>query len=249
MVKYLSTTLNADYRLAIANNGQKGIDKAIQLIPDLIITDVMMPEKDGFELCSFLKKHELCSHIPIIMLTAKADISSRIEGLETGADAYLSKPFNRKELLVRIRKLIELRLQLQEFHQIETQTQTRIQVQTQKDISPPTLFRVDTFLLKVQEMLEKHLSDENFGIVKLCVLLNVSRTQLHRKLKALTGQSTSLYIRSVRLQKAKTLLEQSELNVSEVAYKVGFKRVNYFSTVFSETYGYAPSELKTSKNG
>lgn len=235
VLQYLTSCLADHYQLSIALNGEEGIEKAIDSIPDIIISDVMMPKKDGFEVLQTLKNDERTSHIPIVMLTAKADIKSRIEGLEYGADAYLAKPFHKTELLVRLRKLIELRKVLQLHYQQLTPDSTTIN---------KTIMKEDAFLLKVRRSVESHISDENFGISELCDVLAISRTQLHRKLKAVTGKSTSYVVRSIRLKKAKTLLQNTELNVSEVGYEVGYANSSHFAQDFRKEFGQAPSKFK-----
>ncbi|MCB9289995.1 MAG: response regulator [Lewinellaceae bacterium] len=219
------------YQLLYAHNGREGITQALEHMPDIIISDVMMPEVGGFELCQALKKDERTSHIPIILLTARADMDSRLEGLEYGADAYLAKPFQREELEIRLRKLIELRRKLQARY---SQPDFRQQPATQKE---------DAFVLNVKERLLENLDDDTFGIEELSKELGLSRVHLYRKLKALTGKSTSHFIRQVRLQEAYKLLRSGEFNVSEVAYKVGYKDPNFFTRIFSEYYGKPPSEV------
>ena len=229
---YLADTLQKNYRLSFAKNGSDGINLAYEQIPDVIISDVMMPMKDGFEVCAELKLNNTTSHIPIIMLTAKADMESRIEGLEHGADAYLPKPFDEKELKVRIKKLLELRHRLQERYQQEEYWETeQLPHETQEDL----------FVKRVRLVIEEHLEDATFGIKELCTEMSISRVHLHRKLKALTDQSTSHFIRRIRLQKAKKLLIETDLNVSEIAYDVGFSDPAYFSRLFSEVFGQSPS--------
>lgn len=232
---FLESLLAVEYQIVTAENGQKGLEKALEIIPDLIISDVMMPELDGFIFCNTLKQDERTSHIPVILLTAKADITSKIEGLQHGADAYLSKPFNKEELLVRIEKMIELREKLQAryvgFMPLSSSNDKNIQIE-------------DAFIKKLQRVVEKNIKNENFGILQLCEVMRISRPQLHRKLKALTGQSTSQYIRSLRLHKARDLLQNSNLNVSEVAYEVGFKSLSYFSTCFKKEFQVNPNELR-----
>lgn len=235
VLQYLTSCLADQYKLTMALNGQEGIDKAIETIPDIIISDVMMPEKDGIELLQALKNDERTSHIPIVMLTAKADIQSKIEGLEQGADAYLAKPFYKAELLVRLKKLIELRKVLQLRYQNLTPDSTTIN---------KTIMKEDAFLLKVRRSVESHISDENFGIAELCDDLAISRTQLHRKLTAVTGKSTSYVVRSIRLKKAKTLLQSTDLNVSEVGYEVGYANSSHFAQDFRKEFGQAPSKFK-----
>ena len=187
---FLIECLKKDYRLEVAHDGQAGIDKALESIPDIIVSDVMMPEKDGFELCQALKTNTRTNHVPIILLTAKADLDSRLDGLELGADAYIYKPFEEKELHICIRNLLELRKQLQErfrspdFWQRQNDT------------------REEAFLKQAKQLIELHMGDANFGILQVCKMLGISRPHLHRKLKALTNQSTSAFIRHIRLQKA-----------------------------------------------
>jgi len=229
VLDFLRDSLKHDYRIQLANNGQFGIESALEHIPDLIISDVMMPEKDGFELCQTLKADQRTSHIPIILLTAKADFDSRIEGLEHGADAYLRKPFEQQELQVRIRKLLELRQTLQKRYQENSFWKEK----------PNT--KEEEFLLQAKSLIEQHLNDSDFGIPQLCQKLGISRSHLHRKLKALTNQSTSIFIRRIRLEKARILLRTTELNVSEVAYQVGFADPAYFSRLYTETFGELPS--------
>ena len=235
VVRYLSSCLEKDYQIATALNGTTGVDIALEMIPDIIVSDVMMPEKDGFEVCEILKNDERTSHIPILLLTAKADRQSRLAGFRKGADAYLAKPFNREELQVRLEQLIELRWKLQEHYgNLE---------EVQVDKQPTTI--EDTFLLKLKQVIMNHLDDPEFGQVQLSRVIGLSRSQLFRKLKALTGKSTSLVVRSIRLQKAKELLLTTELNVSEVAYDVGFKDLSYFSKCFIEEFGEQPSTVKS----
>ncbi len=235
VVEYLRVCLEGLYQLEIARDGQIGIDKAIKLVPDLIISDVMMPVKDGFELCETLKTDERTSHIPIILLTAKADDESRIRGLQRGADAYLPKPFNKQELIIRLEKLLELRKRLQErYGSIDAITITKDSTTQQED----------EFILKLRKAVENNIDDEDFGILQLCRAVNLSRAQLHNKIKALTGRSTSHYIRTIRLHRAKELLGDPNLNVSQVAYEVGFRDPKYFSKTFAEEFGKLPGEFK-----
>lgn len=226
----LIACLQDDYQLLIEPNGQKGIDTAINQIPDIIISDVMMPVKDGIELCETLKKDERTSHIPIILLTAKADIDSRISGLEKGADDYLAKPFEHKELLVRLHNLLEQRKKLQERYRTLEAIGNDIQE--------------DNFIQKVRKAIEKNMDDDGFGVMQLCREVALSRAQLHNKIKALTGMPTAAFIRTIRLKRAKYLLDTTDLNVSEIAFEVGFKSASYFSTAFLEEFGITPSKTR-----
>lgn len=235
VLHYLASCLEAEYHLEYATNGREGVNRAIELAPDLIVSDIMMPEMDGYEVAARLKHDERTSHIPILLLTAKADIDSKIKGLEQGADAYLSKPFEPRELKVRLKKLIQLRQKLQ--HRYSSLGNTG-------PSEDPLIQKQDTFMSKFRKVIEDRIEDKDFGIVQLSRVMKISRTQLHNKVKALTGKSTSQAIRSIRLQKAKELLLSSDLNVSEVADSVGFKNATYFSSCFSEEFGMPPSELK-----
>jgi signal transduction histidine kinase/CheY-like chemotaxis protein/AraC-like DNA-binding protein/sugar lactone lactonase YvrE len=235
VVTYISNLLEKDYIITMAENGETGIEKALEQIPDIIICDVMMPVKDGFAVTQFLKNDDRTSHIPVILLTAKADVDSRLIGLTRGADAYLAKPFDKKELLVRLEQLILLRKKLQARYAQFTRPQPT------EDIG---LRIEDTFLQKVNSIIETHMDKPEFGVDELCLAIGISRPQLFRKLKALTDKSIVSYLRSVRLQKAKELLQEGKLNISEIAYEVGFNDPLYFSRAFSREFGIPPTSLR-----
>jgi signal transduction histidine kinase/ligand-binding sensor domain-containing protein/DNA-binding NarL/FixJ family response regulator len=232
---YINEYLRSGYRVIEARNGLEGVAEAREQIPDLIISDVMMPKMDGYELCRVLKLDERTSHIPIVLLTAKAGTESKIEGLETGADDYLVKPFDAKELLVRVRNLIELRRKLRERFSAS-------QVLKPGEIAVTSMD--DTFLQKVMAVVESHIGDENFSVEHLGKEVGMSRSQVHRKLTALTGQAPSEFIRYMRLHRAKDLLTKKAGTVSEIAYMVGFSGVSYFTKCFQEQFGALPSEVK-----
>lgn len=235
VVQYLRSILADDYQVGVAVNGQEGIDKALETIPDLIISDVMMPRKNGFELCQILKKDFRTSHIPIILLTARADMESSLTGLEYGADAYMTKPFNSRELRTRVRKLIELRDVLREKYRAMPEPASPV-----PDAAGPD----DAFFKNLRNILEARFGDEEFHVAHLCHELGISRVQLFRKLKALTGSSASEFIRSYRLNKAKVMLTTTDLNISEIAFEVGFKDPAYFTRAFMREFGIAPSALR-----
>ncbi len=233
VVTYLRACLEEQYRIRVAENGQVGIQLATELIPDIIISDVMMPLKNGFEVCQALKSDEKTSHIPIILLTAKNTLDSRMAGLERGADAYLSKPFNERELLIRLKKLVELRRRLRERYSSLAAPEGNLDLPQE-----------DAFITKVRALVSDRIDQAEYTIEDLCKDLAMSRMQLHRKLKALTNCSTAIFIRRIRLQQAHHLLETSRMNVSEVAYAVGFNDPKYFSRVFAKEYGKVPSEVR-----
>ncbi len=239
VIRYLQSLLANNYQIDIAHNGFEGINKALEIIPDLIISDVMMPVMDGLGLCKQLKENIRTSHIPIVLLTARFDMDSRMEGLKTGADAYLAKPFNRDELFIRIEKLIELRKKLQvRFKSLTDQTMEGNVLENLH------LNKEDLFMQKVYKILESHLSDEEFGIDELCQSLAMSRAQLYRKFAALTDTTVYSFIRKLKLNKAKELLLTTDLNVTEVAYDTGFKNLAHFSRIFTKEFGHAPSKTK-----
>lgn len=235
--EYIKDSLGDDFQIEIASNGQQGVLKAEKLIPDLIISDIMMPKMDGNELTRILKNDEKTSHIPIVLLTAKSEQESRLEGLETGADDYLTKPFDIKELQIRIKNLINIRKKLQEKYG----RGEYIPITDGKKLSNLE----ERFMDKITEIIENHLSEEEFSIEQFAKEVFMSRMQLHRKLKALTGKPASLYVRSFRLLRAKKMLEEKLGNISEIAYSVGFSSPAYFSKCFRDEFGIPPSELSS----
>lgn len=239
IAEYIAICLGKQYQLRMATDGQQGIDMALEEIPDIIVSDVMMPKKNGFELCHFLKEDERTSHIPIIMLTAKVDVDSRIVGLRQGADDYLAKPFHEEELLVRMQNLLSIRQKLQARYQnIYTQPLPKAIEET------APAHREDAFILKLKEAFEVNMDNPDFDATALSKELYLSRSQLGRKVKALTGRSLSIYLRSLRLQKAQQLLHSTELSIKEIAYEVGFPTPNYFTTSYTEEFGKTPTDTR-----
>lgn len=231
--KYIRGKLEDTYSVSEASNGKEGLEIARNMIPDLVISDVMMPEMDGFELCRKLKTGNLTSHIPIILLTARAEDHDKISGLETGADAYLVKPFNSQELDVRVKNLIELRKKL------------RAKFSNKLVVKPSeiTVTSMDQeFMKKLMTSVEAHLSDAKFSVSQLGEEVNMSVSQLNRKLKAIIDQSPQKFIRSLRMQRALELLRKDKGNVSEISWEVGFEDPGYFSKVFKNHFGCLPSE-------
>lgn len=232
--EYLQRELRDTYRLLFAADGDDGAAQALAEVPDLVLSDVMMPGRDGFELCDLLKSDELTSHVPVILLTARSGAESRIAGLRLGADAYLAKPFDPEELRVRIAALITQRRRLAEkFAQRVVSLAPEAMPVTSSD---------ERFLQRVRRIIEEHLDDEEFEVETFCREVGLSRSQLHRKLKALTGQSASEVVRAHRLQRAADLLAGGYGNVTEVAYAVGFKSLSHFAKCFRQQYGVAPSD-------
>ncbi|UCE05468.1 MAG: response regulator, partial [bacterium] len=237
--KYLYDYLNHDYQVIEAKDGKEGLEKSIEQIPDLIVSDVMMPGINGFELCQKVKSDERTSHIPVILLTVKASEESKIEGLETGADDYMTKPFEIKELKVRIRNLIDQRWQL------------RMRFNRKQGLKPEEIATTsvdEKFLRKALAIIEQKMSDPDFSVQEFAKEIALSRVQLHRKLRSLTGQSTTEFIRVVRLNRAAQLLKQNHESVTQIAYLVGFNSSSYFSRSFYKHFGVSPSEYASSKS-
>ena len=236
---FIRVGLESEYKILEAKDGEQGINIALETIPDLIISDVMMPKKDGFQVCQVLKTDERTSHIPIILLTAKAEAENKMHGLETGADDYLLKPFFPKELKIRIQNLIELRRRLRlRFSEEKTLKASEIAT-TSVD---------EKFLNRLLEIVEAHLAEEDFGVEQLTKEIGMSQPQLWRKIQALVNQNPKVFIRSIRLQHAKKMLEQNAGNVAEVAYEVGLGNLSYFARCFQEQYGHPPSYYKGKKS-
>jgi signal transduction histidine kinase/ligand-binding sensor domain-containing protein/DNA-binding response OmpR family regulator len=230
---YIRQILEPFFQIIEAQDGQEGVDKAVEIIPDLVISDIMMPKMDGYELCKTLKTDERTSHIPIILLTARAASESKLEGLETGADDYIIKPFDSKELLARVKNLIKIRNQLRQRFSREI-------VLKPKDIAITPMDEV--FLQKLQSVVNEHLDDENFTIEMLGYEVGMSRSQIHRKLRALIDQSASRFIRSMRLQRAVELMKKRAGTITEIAYMTGFHSQAYFTTCFQEQFSCSPKE-------
>ena len=239
-----------DYRLAVAKDGREGFEIACDLVPDLIITDVMMPYIDGFEMTRLLRNDERTSHIPIIMLTAKADIDSKLEGIEQGADAYLEKPFYKEELLLRIKKLLEQRKLLQKVYSAMAgfhQPSHSVDPSEMTDGIPSPVeipVKENEFVKKVRLEIENHLGDESFGVEQLSKKIFLSQSQLHRKLTAVTGHSPNQYIRLIRTQKACDLLRSTDQPISHIASTCGFSDASYFGKVFRQETGMTPMEWR-----
>jgi len=235
--EYIREQLFETYQVLEAGNGEEGILIAEEYIPDLIITDVMMPKMDGYQFSRKLSLNEKTSHIPIIMLTAKATLDDKLEGLETGVDAYLTKPFSTRELRVRVKNLIYQRQQL------------RRRFSTATIIKPSEVSAVSAdqkFLEKTISIIEHFLSDENFSADRLAEKVNMSVSQLNRKLNALVDQPAGQLIRSMRLQRAADLLKQNAGTIAEICFKVGFNDQAYFARAFKKQFDCSPSDYKKS---
>jgi signal transduction histidine kinase/DNA-binding response OmpR family regulator/streptogramin lyase len=237
---YIISCIQADYNVLWAPNGQAGIELALEKIPDLIISDVMMPLKDGFELCATLKSDERTSHIPIVLLTARAAVDDRLTGLRRGGDVYLVKPFQREELLLVLGNLLQAQRRQQRYYS------QRALGTVQPGLAPLSDADAleDHFINKLRNTLEHHLDNVDLDTEQICQLMGMSRNSLYRKTLALTGMSIIPYLRVLRLQKAEALLKNSSMSVADVAYAVGFENPRYFSRIFSEEKGISPSSFR-----
>lgn len=235
--RYTRSELDSDFRIYECTNGREGLETILKEKPDLVISDVMMPEMDGITLCRKIKQNININHIPIILLTAKSKAEDQIEGLEIGADAYIVKPFNTELLRTTISNLIanreRLRGKLVGEQQVEEKI-TKIEMKSNDEI----------LMSKVMKTINNHLADPTLNVEMLAANVGMSRVHMHRKLKELTNQSARDFIRSIRLKQAANLLREKNLSVSEVAYATGFSNLSHFSNTFRDFYGISPSEYK-----
>ncbi|MEJ5263411.1 MAG: ATP-binding protein [Ignavibacterium sp.] len=233
MRQFIKENIMQYYKVIEAINGEDGLSKSTEHLPDLIISDVLMPKINGYELCEKIKTDERTSHIPVILLTSKAEVNGRIRGLETGADDYVTKPFNSTELLSRIKNLIDQRKKLREKFSKEITLEPKNVAVTSAD---------ERFLNRALEIVEKNISNENFTAEDFAESIGMSKTHLNRKLNALTDTSANEFIRTYRLKKAARLLSSRSGNISEIAYEVGFSNPSYFAESFKKFFGCTPSE-------
>lgn len=233
IIRFLQTNLSAQYNILTAPNGQAGLEKAFEYIPDIVVGDIMMPEMDGIEMCRQLKTDIRTSHIPIVLLTAKAEVDQQIKGLETGADDYVIKPFNLAILQTRLQNLVQSRSRLKLLF-------------AGTAIPPPEALAINTtdrkFYEKLMSIIDQKIADPNLDGDIIAEMVGMSKTTLYRKLKSTIGDSVNIFIRNTRLKKAAELLREKELKISEVAYAVGFSDPAYFSKCFSLYFGKSPSE-------
>jgi len=229
---FITNCLNSTYNIVQAVDGKEGYDKAVMIMPDLIISDVMMPKMDGISLCSKLKTEFHTSHIPVILLTARTSLIYEKSGLETGADDYITKPFSPSLLTLRVRNLLDARKKLQQHFVRNLKVKPKEVTVTSRD---------NQFLAQAVECVEKHLTDDSFDATVFAQKMNCSESTLYKKLKAITGQSISAFTRTIRIKRAAQLLEQGESSIAQVAYSVGFNDLKYFRQCFRKQFGQSPS--------
>jgi DNA-binding response OmpR family regulator len=225
--------MDGQYRYSEAEDGEEGFKKAKKDIPDLIISDVMMPKMDGFEFCAKIKTDERTSHIPVILITARAEQEDKIEGLETGADDYITKPFDHNELLIRVKNLIDQRRKLRERYLKDATLEPSEIAETSID---------KQFLNRALEIIKKEISNPEFDVETFVKSMAVSRTHLYNKLRALAGQSAKEFIRTIRLKRGALLIKKQAGTISEIAYDVGFLNPSYFAECFRKQFGQSPSQ-------
>ncbi len=233
LLNFLADSLQNHFRISKAKNGKEAYDQIHALYPDLVVSDIMMPEMDGIELCSKIKTDVRTSHIPVILLTALDTVQDKITGINSGADAYLAKPFDDDLLIVQINNLLNSRKALREsFASSEEKWEDHLEIhELDKKL-----------LLKAIKTIEQNISNPNFSVEDLAKNLYLSRTHLHRKLKSLTNQSATEFIRSIKLKQAIELMQKGDVNIGEIGYAVGFNSHNYFSKAFKKQYGKTPSD-------
>jgi len=236
---YLSDFLSTDYQIITASNGKEGVDKAFQNLPDLIISDLMMPQMNGVTLCQLIKKDIKTSHIPVILLTARNSEEKHLEGLNSGCNLYITKPFNFDILLSSIRNLLSERERLQKhYRKIISVNSSEHEIESLDD----------QLIQKAIGIVENHLEEPEFSVEQMSKELGMSRGQLYKKLSSLTAKSPVEFIRLIRLQRAAQLLKKSQLTIAEIAYKVGYNNAKYFSKHFKEAYGVLPSAYAAKKD-
>ena len=239
MRDFLSKSLRLQYHIILATDGENGYEKSREQIPDLVITDLMMPKLDGLELCEILKKDEITSHIPVIMLTARANVEDRIAGLQAGADEYLEKPFHTGELLAMIRNLVDQRKKLKE--KFGKMILPVVEHQKAESLN-------EQFINKVLKQIELNMHNIHWSADDYAGAMHLSRSQLHRKIKALTGMGISDFVNTVKLAKAEQMLKNNSGRITEIAFGCGFNDSSYFSALFKKKYGLSPSEYMAKHN-
>ena len=236
MRNYIAKELKSEYRILQASDGIEGLEIAEKKLPDIIVSDVMMPNMDGIEFCERIKTNIKTSHIPVILLTAKVDLETKYKGIETGADDFIPKPFETEYLSLRIKNLLHSREELRNLYQKSRFLEPSVVAVTSLD---------ERFLESLKKAIEKNISNTDFSITSLESEMGMSHANFYRKIKSLTGQSGQELVQNMRMKRAHQILSENKgARVSEVAYMVGFNNPKYFSKCFKEEFGYAPSKFK-----
>jgi YesN/AraC family two-component response regulator len=231
---YLKNELKEDYKVKIAINGKEGLQMAIKFIPDLVISDVMMPIMDGFEMCHKIKNDIRISHIPLLMLTAKGMQIDRVKGIDSGADVYLNKPYNMDVLKAHLSQLISSRqILFNKYYNGVSDKELRNTTSLDKQ-----------FITNILEYIHENITDPALNVENLADKLLISRSKLYRKIKALTGNTANEFIKKIRLEKAKQFLENSDYSISEISYKIGFSSPSYFTKCYKIQFGILPTDVR-----
>ncbi|WEK37883.1 MAG: response regulator [Candidatus Pseudobacter hemicellulosilyticus] len=238
IIDFLAEDLGEKYTVLTASNGREALALLAQETVQLVISDVMMPEIDGFELCRQIKTNFESSHVPVILLTARNNLQSRIDGLELGADAYIDKPFSPEYLQVQVANLLKNRSKLKEFYAHSPATLINTMAHTRAD---------ETFLDELNNIVQSHMEDTSLDVEQLAKHLNMSRPTLYRKLKAITDLTPNELINITRLKKAAVLLTQGEFNINEISEMVGYTSPTHFGRNFQKQFGQIPSEFRKKK--
>ena len=243
-------SLKDKYRILTATNGAIGIETAVSEMPDIIISDIMMPVKNGIELCKTLKTNILTSHIPIILLTAKNSIDDKTEGYQAGADSYLTKPFSATLLYTRIENLLEKKRSMKAFFTKTNASEGHKDHSRKREAFIESLNTIDAeFMQKVDTIVNEQMANPEFSVTALSQQLAMSTSTLYRKIKALTGITSTDYIRKIKMQNAARLLQSGRYTVSEVSFKVGINSDKYFRQCFKDEYGVTPAEYVKTGGG
>lgn len=234
---YISESLSDEYDVKVASNGKAGLEKAVSLIPDIIVSDIMMPEMDGIEMCRQVKNNVCTCHIPVVLLTAKDSLHDKEEGYAVGADSYITKPFSASLLKIRIKNLIEAR------KNISAKLSQEITIKEKKKFIEDSTNKLDNeFLIKFNNIIESNLAMEKLDVSYIADKLCMSNSTLYRKIKALTGLSTNEYVKKIKMKHAERLLLEGKYNISEIAFMIGMNSTVYFRQCFKEEFGVVPSD-------
>lgn len=238
IARYIGHIIGDSFSVVYARNGREGLAKAEEYVPDIIVTDIMMPECDGLEMTRAIRQSELLNHIPVIIVTAKSDDAHKLQGLDCGADAYLIKPFNPDELRLRIRKLVGYRSMLRrKYGQLLADGG-----EISKETDAPE--QEKDFLMKFNALIASNISRSNLNSEMLAESMCLSKSQLNRKVKSITGINTAAYIKQSRLAHAQILLKDPERTIGDIVLMCGFESASYFTKMFKEKFGVTPSEYR-----
>ena len=241
VARYMREILSEKYRVMYAPNGKEALAKALEYVPDIIVTDLMMPEMDGFKLCSYVRKSELLKHLPILVVTARNENADRIKSYEAGTDAFITKPFNSDELMLRVEKLLELRRMLRDKYSNALLDDSVEQIDTSA--------ADQKFMSQLHQILQANMGDTALGSTLVAEKMFISQRQLNRKVKMLTNVDTATYIREFRILFAKQMLKNTDSSITDIYIQCGFESPSYFSKIFKQSVGMTPTEYRKKNRG